>query len=233
MPIRAFLGQALRDEQTYAWLTHKMGNDIAMSSFDIATAIPRNLSSIKGFEDCYWLYDSNPLNHGASRLRFDEAAFLYKLTGQLNNPKVAEIGRYKGGTALLLAAAGAAVTSLDNGRIPGQNDFSDSLITALKQVSLEDRVDVVVADALEYEVEPESYDLVFLDNGLNSFDMGRRFFEHWWETVRKGGFFIFRDGKDTVLAETARFVRTLSEAEIGGTIDFNMPGAYVLCTKRS
>ena len=232
-PARVFLKQALRDEPTYDWLTHTMGNKIAMTESDIASSIPDGLTRIDGFEDCSWLYSSNPMNHGASRLRFDEAAYLYKMISKMDLPSIVEIGRYKGGTTFLMAAAGAQVTSLDNGRVPGQERLTKSLIATLERFDLDSRADVIIADALEYAAEPHSFDMVFLDNGLDSFEMGKEFFEYWWAAIKKGGYFLFRDGKNTVLRHTARFVMTLRKSDIDGSVDFDLPGAFVLVTKRS
>jgi SAM-dependent methyltransferase len=230
-PVHFFLEQSLRDRRTRAWLLHTMGNNNAMTESGIAAFVPESLERISAFEDCAWLYSSNPLNHGASRLRLDEAAFLYRFVHNLSSPHVVEIGRYKGGTTILLAAAGATVLSLDNGRIPGQAALDGSLKETLDRLGLGVRCVTATAEALEYPVRPQSYDLVLLDIGLDDRDTTRKVFERWWDAVRPGCYFLFRDGKDTVLSEAAAFVTELPESDIGGSMNFHLPGSFVLCTK--
>ena len=230
-PVHWFLGQALRDEDTHAWLLHTMGNENAMNESGIAQFVPPELDRIAGFEDCYWLYSSNPLNHGVSRLRLDEASYLYSLVCSLHEPHVAEIGRYKGGTTFLLAAAGASVVSLDNGRIPGQRSLNESLNQTLEKFGLSDTCVTEIADALEYPVQPNRFDLVFLDIGLDDSETTGRVFERWWGTVKFGGSLIFRDGKKTVLTRAAQYVDSLADKELNGTFDYDLPGSLVMCTR--
>lgn len=64
----------------------------ARASF--ARAAPQG-AEIRGLEDCVWLFSSNPLNHGLSRLSLSEAAYLYALVRSLSAPAMVEIGRFR------------------------------------------------------------------------------------------------------------------------------------------
>jgi hypothetical protein len=57
------------------------------------------------FEDLDFLFTSSQLNHGIVSLRFDEAAFLFRLVRSLDGARVVELGRFKGGSTFLLAVA--------------------------------------------------------------------------------------------------------------------------------
>lgn len=59
--------------------------------------------SLDGFEDLAFLFSSNELNHGIALLTFDEGALLFQLAR--DSSTIVEIGRFKGGSTLLLAAA--------------------------------------------------------------------------------------------------------------------------------
>jgi hypothetical protein len=67
---------------------------------------------IAGFEDLTFLFSSTVLAHGIASLRFDEAALLYRLVRELQPNLVVEIGRYRGGSTLLLAAHDAGHPAL-------------------------------------------------------------------------------------------------------------------------
>lgn len=61
---------------------------------------------LAGFEDLAFLFSSNQLSHGIASLQLDEAALLYRLARNVSpGAVVAEIGRFKGGSTLLLASA--------------------------------------------------------------------------------------------------------------------------------
>ena len=64
--------------------------------------------SVDGFEDLVFLFTSSQLNHGVASLRFDEAALLFGLVRRLGAPRIVEIGRFKGGSTVVMAAAMAS-----------------------------------------------------------------------------------------------------------------------------
>jgi len=205
---------ALAHEGTRRWVIHYLSNQVAMGDADFENSTPCDVAEIKGFEDCYWLFSSNMLNHGLVRLQLDEAAYLYRLVHSLGAPRVVELGRYKGGMTFLLAAAGAQVLSLDDDSLPGQHDFLTSLEQALEHFHLSGHVKAVVGDALTYPVAAESADLVVVDFA-KTYAMAQAGFEHWWPAVVPGGFLLFRDGTDSPLGEVVRFVSELDTTRCG------------------
>ncbi len=60
---------------------------------------------LRGFEDLAFLFSSNQLNHGVASLQINEAALLYRLARDVRTGPVAEIGRFKGGSTVVFAAA--------------------------------------------------------------------------------------------------------------------------------
>ena len=61
--------------------------------------------ALDGFEDLTFLFTSTILAHGVASLRLDEAAFLYRLVRDTQPETVVEIGRYRGGSTVIIAAA--------------------------------------------------------------------------------------------------------------------------------
>src|SRR3954468_16869031 len=61
--------------------------------------------SVNGFEDLAFMFSSNQLNHGVASLQLDEAALLFRLARDARSGPFAEIGRFKGGSTLVFAAA--------------------------------------------------------------------------------------------------------------------------------
>ncbi|MBI2434602.1 MAG: hypothetical protein HYV26_17235, partial [Candidatus Hydrogenedentes bacterium] len=187
---------------------------------------------VSAFEDCYWLFSSNKLNHGIMRRRLDEAAYLYRMLKQLDAPRVAELGRFKGGSTFLFAAAGAQVLSLDNNLLGSQPRYVADLQAALQRFHLQDRVVCEIVDALEYPVEPESYDLVFIDFASTR-DLAERSFARWWPAVKPGRYLLMCDGKCSPHLDVVDCVSLLDSAQFGGTRLPNTPGAFVVFQKNS
>ncbi|ARQ02331.1 class I SAM-dependent methyltransferase [Pseudorhodoplanes sinuspersici] len=67
-----------------------------------------------GFEEAAWLFNSHISNRGHIRQDFNEAALLWKATRTSRGP-ILEIGRYQGGSTVLLLMAGEGrhITSID------------------------------------------------------------------------------------------------------------------------
>ena len=198
---RRFMLSALDDPRATSWLLHRLSNKgAAGATFD------DNLLSdtpVRGFEDCFWLFSSNPLNHGLARLEFDEAAYLFRLVRSLGEPLAAEIGRFRGGTTFLLAAAGAHVVSVDND-LSRQRTYSLELAAALSRHGLRERVEIVIADSRSYPVDLGPFELVFVD-GDHSYAGVQADFEHWWPALADGGHLVFHDA---AFAKTDSRLRT-------------------------
>ena len=118
--------------------------------------------SIEGFEDLAFLFASNQLSHGIVSLQLDEAALLYRLARRApEEGALAEIGRFKGGSTLLLASAlppGAELWSYDL-HVAIREDMSGpqldaELRGALERYGLSDRVHLVVGDSRTAEPPP-------------------------------------------------------------------------------
>lgn len=178
---------ALKDPQNAAWLFHWLC-DWMCADAEYENSLPDGLDEVRGFEDVTWLFSNHALNQRLSRLALGEAAHLYRLVGSLDAPRVAEIGRYKGGTTLLLAAAGAHVLSLDVSE-ERQASFDPPLREALARLGLAGRVELVVADSHTYRPEPASFDLVLLDGDMSP-DGLRADWGEWWPAVVPSGHLI-------------------------------------------
>lgn len=193
----------LHDESARDVLLHRLGTFQLHDPQRIDTVTP-GPRPVTGFEDLVWLLSSNYANRGLALLMLDEAAWLYRTITQMEGARVAELGRAKGGTTFLLAAAGAQVLSIDNGRLEAAErrrhggldvTYEEALRKALTAAGLDDRVELVTADAVDYPPQPASFDLVYHDIPLR-LDAGLKLFERWWPAVAPGGRFILRDGRE-------------------------------------
>jgi predicted O-methyltransferase YrrM len=160
--------------------------------------------SLEGFEDLAFLFSSNQLSHGIASLQLDEAALLYGLARRVPaGSAVAEIGRFKGGSTLLLASAlpdGAELWSYDL-HVALRADLSgpqlDSELTAaLNRYGLSDRVHLVVGDSRVVEPPPRAPVLVFVD-GDHTYEGARADYERWSRVVAPGGHLLFHDAVDS------------------------------------
>ena len=159
--------------------------------------------SLAAFEDLAFLFSSNQLNHGIASLQLDEAAYLYRLVRRLGAATIAEIGRFKGGSTMVIAAAldeRAELFSYDVHR-PAMSDLAGpdldaELAAALRRYGVADRVHLIVGDSRTAEPPPRPCDLVFVD-GDHRYDAARADWERWRELVRAGGHVLFHDAVDT------------------------------------
>jgi Methyltransferase domain len=185
---RRLLDVALKDDETLAWTMWHLCDRFVLET-SLARRLPARHHEITGLHDLTWLWSRTPLVQGASRLGLDEASYFYRLVTSLERPRVAEIGRFKGGTTFLLAAAGAEVFSLDIDNLGTQAEFDAELETALRRYGLADRVKLELGDSRTYPVEPMSFDVVFLDGAYSYEDRGSDF-ANWWPGVVPGGHLI-------------------------------------------
>jgi predicted O-methyltransferase YrrM len=181
-PSRAFPGSALElflrtltPTSTYGW---------------DKVIIPQNVNR---FEDLAFLFELSPLNRGIIRMDLDEAAAVFKAISAMENPRGIEIGRFNGGSTLLLAAAAGAgghVVSVD--RDPRDDN---GLRAALEQAGLRDRVELITADANDVDV-PGPFDFALID-GDHSYEAAKRDHNRWGQRVRPGGLIIHHDMANT------------------------------------
>lgn len=158
---------------------------------------------VRGFEDLVFMFRSSQLDHGIASLRFDEAAYLYGLVRSLGRATVAELGRYKGGSTVVIAAAlaeGSELWSYDlhlhgpDG--PRGEDLDRELTDALERLGLASKVRLFVADTRTADPPPEPCGLVFVD-GDHSYEGARADVERWRGFLRPGGHMLFHDAVDT------------------------------------
>jgi predicted O-methyltransferase YrrM len=174
---------------------------------DPATMRFRNVErwpgTVRGFEDLAFMFSSNQLNHGVASLQFDEAALLFRLARDARTGPFAEIGRFKGGSTIVFAAAlpeGVELWSYDlhvalRADMPG-SELDGELSAALARYGLEHKVHLVVADSHTVEPPSEPLELLFID-GDHSYEGAKADFERWQAFVRPDGHVLFHDAVDT------------------------------------
>ena len=167
-------------------------------------SVERWPDALGGFEDLAFLFSSNQLSHGIASLQLDEAALLYRLARNVApGAAVAEIGRFKGGSTLLLASAlpeGAQLWSYDlhvalRADLTGPQ-LDSELRAALDRYGLADRVHLVVGDSRTVDPPPRPCALVFVD-GDHTYEGARADYERWSALVAPGGHLLFHDAVDS------------------------------------
>jgi predicted O-methyltransferase YrrM len=162
--------------------------------------------SVRGFEDLDFLFTSSQLDHGVASLRFDEAALLYRLArevGPRSRATIVEIGRFKGGSTLIFAAAmveGSTLWSYDLHLAPRPDlrgaDLDAELRDALGRLRLGAGVNLVVGDSGTVDLPPGPFDILFID-GDHSYEGAKADVERWGPHVREGGHLLLHDAVDT------------------------------------
>ena len=158
---------------------------------------------VRGFEDLAFMFSSNQLNHGVASLQIDEAALLYRLARDVQGGPIAEIGRFKGGSTVVFAAAlpeGSELWSYDfhvalRPDMPGA-ELDAELREALDRYGLGGKVHLLVADSRSADPPPEPLELLFVD-GDHSYEGAKADYERWRAFVRPGGHLLFHDAVDT------------------------------------
>jgi predicted O-methyltransferase YrrM len=181
--------------------------------------------ALLGFEDLAFLFSSHQLHHAVISMAIDEAAYIFALARSLPGVTVAEIGRSKGGSTLLLAVAVAVdedshVWSYDLHVKPTAGKQSDAeLLAVLDRYDLADRVTLVVGDSRVAEAPPQACDLVLID-GDHSYEGARADYERWRRLVRPGGHMLFHDAVELGELSVAHegVARLISEIEREGEL---------------
>ena len=154
---------------------------------------------IRGFDDLAFLFSSTILAHGVASLRLDEGAFLYRLALEARPRTAVEIGRFRGGSTFVLAAAleEGVLHSYDLETRQGRDglQLDRELMKALEQYGLAGRVRLHVGDS-RTATQPEApVDLLFVD-GDHSEAGVRADFERWAPLLGEGGHLLFHDAVD-------------------------------------
>jgi len=151
---------------------------------------------ITGFEDLSFLFSSSILGHGVASLRFDEAAYLYRLVRELQPRTVVEIGRFRGGSTFLIASAlgDGVVHSYDLDVRQGRSgpDLDRQLIQVLERFDLTDRVQLHTADSRTADPPGSAIDLLFID-GDHHEEGVRADFARWAPLLSPQGHLVFHD----------------------------------------
>jgi predicted O-methyltransferase YrrM len=154
---------------------------------------------LDGFEDLTFLFTSTILAHGVASLRLDEAAYLYRLVRDSQPRTAVEIGRFRGGSTVIIATAleQGVLHSYDLDTRQGRDgkELDRQLARVLDRYGLADRVQLHVADSRSAEPPAEAIDLLFVD-GDHSETGVRADFEHWSPRLRPGGHLLFHDAVD-------------------------------------
>jgi predicted O-methyltransferase YrrM len=184
--------------------------------------------AVDAFEDLAFLFSSNQLHHAIISMTVHEGAYLFALANSLDAATIVEIGRSKGGSTMLLAAAmtpGSRLISYDLHVKASAGRRSDAeLLAALRRYGLDKRVELVVADSRTVE-GPAECDLVLVD-GDHTYEGVRADWEAWRPRIRVGGHVVFHDAVPDGLATPHEgVIRLMDEirasqpefAEIGGS----------------
>ena len=167
------------------------------------TRVERWPAEVRGFEDLMFLFSSNQLNHGIASLQLDEAALLYRLARGAGPATLAEIGRFKGGSTMIMASAmhpEAELWSYDlhvalRADMPGEQ-LDRELLDALHRYGLDSRVHLIVGDSRTVEPPPQPCAVVFID-GDHTYEGASADYVRWRELVSPGGHLLFHDAVDT------------------------------------
>ena len=179
--------------------------DVALRPMRMATAERSRFSraeswpeALAGFEDLAFLFTSSPLNMGIVSMTLAEAAYLYRLVRGLGAARIVEIGRYQGGSTILMAAAmadGGRLHSYDTHRRRTADytgaDMDAALLDALGRYGLDGAVELHLEDST-LAPAPGPCDLVFVD-GDHTYPGVRGDYEHWRPHLRAGGHLLFHD----------------------------------------
>lgn len=156
------------------------------------------------FEDLAGLFASSILNHGIVAMTVRQVAYVFGLARREEARKAIEIGRWRGGVTVALAAAmgpQGKVWSIDNGekeaRVLGtESGTLDAETQAFcKRFNLD--VQMLVGDARTIEVDTGEVDLVLID-GDHTYEGVRSDFERFGCRVRLGGAVLVDDAFDDV-----------------------------------
>jgi len=140
------------------------------------------------FEEMVWLFNCGKESRGLIRISLDEAALLYKTIKAKEKPKVLEIGRYKGGSTLLIALANSVV--LDSVDIKPQDD--KYIEQKLKEFGNGSHVNLLVGDASKIDIENGAYDVVFVD-GDHSYEGIKKDYLIAKKAAKVGADLLFHD----------------------------------------
>ena len=161
------------------------------------------------FEDLAGLFASTSLDHGVIAMTVRQTAYLFGLVRRMKARRVIEIGRYKGGSTLTIAAAMSGegtFWSIDLGEKEARlhqgsarRSFDDELRDVCARFGFP--VTLLDGDSRTIEVETGEVDLVFID-GDHSYEGVKNDFERFGRRVKIGGAVLLDDACDEVMFKT-------------------------------
>ncbi|MFU8792465.1 MAG: O-methyltransferase [Acholeplasmataceae bacterium] len=95
---------------------------------------------------------------------------------------VLEIGTAIGYSAIAMALFGVKVDTIER-----QPDMQALAKTHIKSFGLDDKIQLICADAIDYEMSDQTYDLIFIDAAKAQY---QRFFEKYSPYLKKDGIII-------------------------------------------
>lgn len=208
------------------------------STTNIGTLTSSNLPlQITGFHDLAFLFSAHQANRGIIAQDIDEAAYLWGLVVNKRPKEVIEIGRWLGGSTVLLAAAanrsGGKLVSIDL-KVKAPDYADDKLIEdLLKKLGLSN-VRMVVGNSRDFDPQV-SVDLAFID-GDHSYEGAKQDFENLTRYMSPGADILFHDSCSTrrfatlhvevarLMGELRRHPRLIFKREIGSITHFEWRG---------
>jgi len=161
------------------------------------------------FEHLAGLFASTSLDHAVISMPIRQAAYVFGLIRGMKARRIIEIGRYKGGSTLVIAAAMGGegeFWSIDIGDKEARlhdggfsRPFDEQIGDTCARLGLQ--VDLLVGDSRTIEVDTGEIDLVFID-GDHSYEGVKNDFERFGKRVRVGGAVLFDDAFDEGLFKT-------------------------------
>jgi len=155
-----------------------------------------------GFEDLAGLFASSILNHGVIGMTIRQAAYVFGVTRRMGATRAIEIGRWRGGSTLVLAAAmgrDSKLWSIDIGekaeRVLGEDEetLDEETRRFCERFGLD--VDLVVDDSHTLELDTGVVDVVLVD-GDHTYEGTRADVERWGSRLRVGGALFVDDAFD-------------------------------------
>lgn len=140
------------------------------------------------FEETVFLFNCTDESRDIIRLNLDEGAYLYSITNGLENARVLEVGRFRGGSTILLAAALGEGSTLESVDLRPRNDkFVVMILDNLKLTNVE----LIRNDIHNLDLK-DKYDLIFID-GNHTYEGIQKDFEKLKDTVKVSGSLVFHD----------------------------------------
>lgn len=155
------------------------------------------------FEHLAGLFASTTLDEAIISMNIRQTAYLFGLIERVNARKVIEIGRYKGGSTVVIAAAmkgqgqfwSIDIAGLDPHLRP--RNISRPVEAQIADICnrSELKVELIIGDSRTVELDTGEVDVVFID-GDHSYAMAKNDFDRFGRRVRVGGAVLFDDAFD-------------------------------------